>query len=274
MGRIWDKQKVIESAKLFKNKSEWRKKFPSAYAYAFNRNLLDEACSHMPKRAAKLIYSNEEIINDAKKFKTRKEWIENSRSKYFLAINRGILKICCEHMGKRFLKKDFNQIKEIAKKYNSKGEWLNADENSYRSAMKRGWLEEVTSHMKRVGQTSIPEQKLLLEIKKIYPSAKAEWFKNEEKEAKQKRFQIDIYIPEIKKGIEFNGTYWHSLEGLKRGRPTWTDEELLKYEEIKKIFFKNKNIDLMYVKQKDWENCPDKVLEEVKNFLGTGDLNV
>lgn len=53
------------------------------------------------------------------------------------------------------------------------------------------------------GSTSKSEIRLLTEIKAIFPSTDILWRK------KIEGMEIDIYIPEFKVGIEYDGAYWH-----------------------------------------------------------------
>lgn len=54
-------------------------------------------------------------------------------------------------------------------------------------------------------QTSFPEQAILFYIKKLYPDAI-----NRYKEIFEQSMELDIYIPSIRLGIEFDGANWHN----------------------------------------------------------------
>lgn len=85
-------------------------------------------------------------------------------------------------------------------------------------------------------QTSFPEQAILFYIKKIYPDAVSRW--------KLQNHEIDIYIPSLKTGIEYNGSYYHRNKHKK-------DLE-------KKRFFQSQNIKLLVVNEyKNHEDCQD-----------------
>lgn len=112
------------------------------------------------------------------------------------------------------------------------------------------------------------ENNLMSYIKELFPKAQRISLENKNSKYVAKRFCLDIYIPELRKGIEFDGDYWHSNKGLKRGRPSWTDEQIENYHELKDSFFKEKGIDIFHVKEKDWtlqkHQCIKKVLEFLK----------
>jgi ribosomal protein S8 len=69
-----------------------------------------------------------------------------------------------------------------------------------------------------------------------------------------KYLELDIWMPELNKAIEYNGNYWHNN----------------KYQKIKdKIKFdycKNNNIELLVIDEIKWEN--KTALPIVKNFIG------
>jgi hypothetical protein len=70
-----------------------------------------------------------------------------------------------------------------------------------------------------------------------------------------KMLELDVYIPRLKKAIEFNGMYWHS-------------DELTKIKDNeKKIQCKEKSIDLLVVDEKDWLQDKSKCLENIKSFI-------
>jgi len=64
--------------------------------------------------------------------------------------------------------------------------------------------------------------------------------------------EIDIYLPELKLGFEFNGSYWHSLK--KPGYHFFKSRKALE-----------KNIRLYHIWENDWDNN----LDVVKNFIKT-----
>lgn len=78
--------------------------------------------------------------------------------------------------------------------------------------------------------TSFPEQSVYYYIKQIYPSAI-----NRYKE--KGKYEIDIYIPEIKLGIEYDGIYYHNTK------------EARKKEVEKEKLLKSKGIEIIRVKE-------------------------
>ena len=54
--------------------------------------------------------------------------------------------------------------------------------------------------------------------------------------------ELDIWIPDLNKAIEYNGTYWHSLNERKE------------YDKIKAYQCKQKDVDLLIVNEINWIN--------------------
>lgn len=72
-----------------------------------------------------------------------------------------------------------------------------------------------------------------------------------------RKIQIDVFIPELKFGIEFNGLYWHS--------------EIYKnknYHLDKLEYFKENGIDIIHIWEDDWDNKKDIVKSVILNKLG------
>jgi len=67
--------------------------------------------------------------------------------------------------------------------------------------------------------------------------------------------ELDIYLPDINKAIEFNGTYWHSLDKAQL------------YDKIKKEQCKQKSIDLLVINENEWNNNKEKCLNKIRSFI-------
>ena len=71
-------------------------------------------------------------------------------------------------------------------------------------------------------------------------------------------YELDIYLPEKKLAIEFNGLHWHS-EG--RGKDKY-------YHLNKTELCEEKNIRLIHIFEDEWLNKPQIVKNRLKNILG------
>jgi hypothetical protein len=68
-----------------------------------------------------------------------------------------------------------------------------------------------------------------------------------------KKFEIDVYLPDLNFGIEFHGLVWHH-----------DGEKSKDYHQQKYIYFKNKNIKLIQIFQNEWINKSDIVKSIIK----------
>lgn len=81
-------------------------------------------------------------------------------------------------------------------------------------------------------------------------------------------FDIDIFIPELNIGIEFDGKYYHSFKGLKRAHPKWPDSSISIYHEIKDDYFMKKyNIAILHIKEEDWDKNKEECVEKCLYFI-------
>lgn len=69
--------------------------------------------------------------------------------------------------------------------------------------------------------------------------------------------ELDVYLPEINKAIEFNGDYWHSNKF-----PEKQIKDKIKLQECKRA-----NINLLVVKEQDWINDKDGCLKSIYQFI-------
>ena len=262
----WTKEAILEDAKKYKTRSEWKNKSPGAYRAAIKKRIDKIACDHMEILITE--WTEEKILEDAKKYQTRSEWEKNNKKAYYYAIRRGILETACAHMERRYKTWTEEAILEDAKKYQTRSEWKN-NSSGYRAGKRRGLLDKACNHMKKPSGTSKSEKSIFALVKQYYP--KAQTLKDRKvfipEKPHIKGFDIDIYIPELRKGVEFNGEYWHSIEGLKRSRKGWPKEDLENYHVLKIEHFNKKGIQILTIDEKEWLKNPNTCLEKIKAFL-------
>lgn len=97
--------------------------------------------------------------------------------------------------------------------------------------------------------TSHLEKELLSYIKEIYDNEIIENYKN--------KYEIDIYLPKINLGIEFNGIWFH-CENFKNKT----------YHQDKTFYFKNLNINIFHIWEDDWLYKNDIIKSMILNKLG------
>jgi hypothetical protein len=95
---------------------------------------------------------------------------------------------------------------------------------------------------------SIKEKELYNFIKTIYNNDIIENYRD--------TYEIDVYLPKLKIGFEFNGLYWHSDKFIEN------DKHLNKLN-----FFKNKQIKIIYIWEDEWDLKNELIKSQIKNWL-------
>jgi hypothetical protein len=70
------------------------------------------------------------------------------------------------------------------------------------------------------------------------------------------KYEIDIYLPELNLGFEFNGLYWHNSNKVDKN-----------YHRRKLDFFKERNIRIYNIWEDDWDSKKDIIKSQIKNIL-------
>ena len=104
--------------------------------------------------------------------------------------------------------------------------------------------------------TSKPEQEIYEFVKELYPSTTS----NNYKIITPK--ELDIYIPELNKAIEYNGTFWHYDQQNKRCKAKG-------YHAEKSNLCKAKGIRLLHVREELWLRDKERMKEVILRFLKT-----
>jgi very-short-patch-repair endonuclease len=224
----WTLKKIKAIAKKYSSKGEFQKKCPSVYNAAYKRDDFDEICSHMPKK-------RDITGNKNPRFKSPMSTVQKSANK-------------CERRS------------EFAEKYPT----------YYFAAHRDGDIDEICAHMKLSGITSIPETELFSIVKDVIGHATKLRDRRVKIQGKShiKGFDIDIFIPDLNLGIEFDGTYYHSFKGLKRSRKHWPDEDIRNYHQLKDDWFATKGIRILHIKEENWKNDRATCISQIEQFLG------
>jgi len=152
----WTFEMCKEEAKKYANLSDWHKNHPKTYTKACRKKWVDACCVHMTSgKKRKGYWTIETCIEEAKKYKTQKEWNEKSPISKQKARKLKIMNECCLHMEKIIKPPGYwtlEKCKEDALNYKSRGEWIGT--SSYTIARRNGWLDECTKHMikKKIGR--------------------------------------------------------------------------------------------------------------------------
>jgi hypothetical protein len=274
----WTFEKLQEEASKHKSRSDFEKENLSAYNSALKRGFLDQICSHMGPRKNEP-WTDEELFNVALKYKTRSDFFNNDNGAYQAAKIRGLFEKISAHMPKvdrsgengSSFKWTFEKLQEEALKYKTRGEFQKYS-SAYSTACGKKLLDSVCAHMGKSGNVSLPEENLFDIIKNSYPKTQKLRIRKKNLIVNKPHiqgFDLDIYIPELRKAIEFDGGYWHSIDGLKRSREHWPEEDIKNYSVLKDSYFLDKHsILVLHIKEEDWnknrESCINKCLEFLK----------
>jgi predicted GIY-YIG superfamily endonuclease len=98
---------------------------------------------HMPR----VSWTKENILEEAKKFNSKIEWIKKSHSSYNSARKRGLIFEETKHMTGPDFKWTRENILAEALKYNSMTEWVQKSVASYTIARRKGLISEASKHM-------------------------------------------------------------------------------------------------------------------------------
>lgn len=271
----WTIEKLQEESLKYDSRMAFKKGSGGAYVFAGKLKILDSICKHM-KRLCN-IWTNEELHDEALKYSYRLEFQKLSKTKYNTAHRRGILDQICSHMPKnkkghkKPIKWTLETLQLEALKYANRTDFRNKSGGACAMASRRGVLQEVCAHMIKKSGFSRPEKELFFIIKEHFPSAKKIKDRKVQIEGKPyiKGFEIDIFIPELNKGIEFDGIYYHSYEFMRKDhkRKKWSNEDICNYNEIKDNWFLSKGTKILHIKEQDWLKNKEKCIERCLKFL-------
>lgn len=272
--KSWDSYSDIQKEALkYTSRSQFMKHSKGAYKAAVRLGILDKVCSRM--EFLHQDWSNiRKIYKEAKKYSDRTEFARKNSAAYHAAQRAGILDKVCSHMDVIYQDwADTNKIHKEALKYKTRGEFAKISVGAYMAATRMGILDIVCSHMKKSRCSSLMEIELFDIIKSHFFSAKK--FRDRTVKIENKPyihgFEVDIFIPELKLGIEFDGKHHHTFEYMRKDRAKkhWSDEDIRNYHEIKDSWFATRGVSILHIKEIDWtankRACIDKCLE----FLGS-----
>ena len=120
--------------------------------------------------------------------------------------------------------------------------------------------QEPTSHLRGHGcPTCLPkivksqgEKELLNFIKSFY---KGKIIENDRTVIKPK--ELDIYLPELKLALEYNGKYWHNRR----------EKEIPGYHENKRRICKEQDIILIEIWENEWKNNNQQTKDLIKTYF-------
>ena len=151
---IWTKAMLFESARKYKNRTEWSEKDPKAYGVATKKSYYNELTSHMELLNEKYKWANKDaVLTEAKKFKHKIDWYEKSPGSYAAAKKLGWFDEALTHMTirkHRVVKWTKEAIIKDAKRFKYKSDWKKYSISAFMTAEKNGWYKDAVAHMPAV----------------------------------------------------------------------------------------------------------------------------
>ena len=177
----------------YKTRQEFRHGSNSAYEYARKHHLLDTICNHMTRPLPKVKWTDEAILEEAKKYSSKDDFRKACSAAYTIAHKRGIIEKVCSHMASTRKKRDywtFEQCQKAASKYQSRNDFKKNDGSAYSTAVRNGWIEQICSNMvKPAPKIKWTHEKLAEEAKKY----------NSKKDFKL--FSHSAYVTAVRNGV-------------------------------------------------------------------------
>lgn len=267
----WTDEMLAQEALKYDTRKEFRKNSGKAYQIAFLRGILDQICSHMEYE--RYPWTNEELVLEALKYKTRHEFEKNNVWAYQVAVRRRILDKICSHMEYAIVYWTNEQLHKEALKHKTRGEFAINSSSAYQIARDRNILDQICSHMLLSSNISLMELSLFNSIKNLFPAAKTlrDYTVKIEDKPFIHGFHIDIFIPELNLGVEFDGRRYHSFEYMRKckSKRFWSDEDIRNYHEIKDAWFATKGIKILHIKEDDWDANKQACIDRCLEFLDT-----
>lgn len=144
--RVWEIKKTDELDQLlFQTLENISKK--DSLTFNYTRRELTKA--ELKKVQSGLAFDTDTVLEEAKKYKTRSDWMKGSSKTYRFALAHGLAELATKHM--TFVTEHGKWTKEkiiqSAKQYVRQAEWRANESSAYAIAHRRGWLSEATSQM-------------------------------------------------------------------------------------------------------------------------------
>lgn len=134
---------------------EWRFASEGSYQAAFKKGWLAACTDHMDRLLApKNYWSLDRCKEDAKKYKTKVEWSKAKPSGYSVAVSRGWVPECTEHMSDARKTNPqrlwtYEKCIDLARQCSTRAEFKRSSGSAYLRARIKGWLEDCCAHMNK-----------------------------------------------------------------------------------------------------------------------------
>lgn len=137
-------------AKSCSSKEEFRENFKTQYNYCLKNKISKQIMSFIPHKKK---WTKDTLIQEAKKFKTRSEWMYSNISSYNTALKSDFYEECVSHMEKGIFgpvqKWTYDAIKDVYSKYNNLKDLRINNSPAYNTAIRNGWHKDLSQNMDR-----------------------------------------------------------------------------------------------------------------------------
>lgn len=258
----WTKKRVIEDAKKYKTRTEWRKNSSSAATMATRNGWFEAATSHMRLLVDHGKWTKQAVLKEAKKFKTKSEWGRAKNGSYGAALKHGWVDEASKHMvaSDRTRKWTKELIIADAKKYSTRGEWHKAKGSAATVAISKGWHDEATKHMHRIysfGEMTIykllTQFDIAFEVQKRFKAIRH-----------KKPLPFDFYLPDFNLVIEYQGIQ-HFSESNRKQNESLADIQLR--DKIKKSGAKENKLHYLAINQSLEKEIHEVLIQKLKSLV-------
>lgn len=263
----WTKERILADAKKYTYLSEWIKNSSGGHAAAKRQGLVKEACAHMTSPKKAMGYWNlENLLKDAKKYKSIKEWREKSASAYTTATQKGFIEQCTQHLVRNRNPAGYwtkEKCRQSAKKYLTIKEWGLEDGPAYDTAKRNNWMGDVTTHMAKTfshGELTLYrfflEHDISFDYQKRFDDLKYKTY-----------LPYDFYLPDFNLVIEYQGRQHFSLSKTSM----FKNEEVLmqKRDVLKKQYAHDKEIHYLAIEEEIVTEIENSVINKITSIANS-----
>lgn len=143
---LWNKKTLKTEALKYNSRNLFKHKSSGAYSAALDLKCIDEICQHMLVfKKNRKYWTKDRCLLEAKIYKSRMDFKNNSYSAYDAAVKHKWLDEICEHMKiirrpNGYWTKD--RCREIASNYNNKSNFEKGNPSAHQISYKNHWLDE------------------------------------------------------------------------------------------------------------------------------------
>jgi predicted GIY-YIG superfamily endonuclease len=143
----WTKEKVLDLAKKYDRMKDFRKENGYVYNLAYKNGWIDDIYQIIPRERKKIeSFSEEQIIQIAKKYPTINQFAVNHPNVYQQAYNKGLINKLKQLIQPAYKKWDYESVSLEAEKYNNRKEFQKGSGGAYGWAVRHGVLDDITKN--------------------------------------------------------------------------------------------------------------------------------